>query len=249
MPTTVRLTGVQMVVSRDLDANLPRVIAAIREAAEDGADLVLFPEMSLSGYHGEWEFDHVRDAVRQVEDTIYACKIAAIIGTGWRENESTFIQLRAYDADATLLGTHEKMMPTGVDGQSGDRKFCKPGNDLRTFTWNGITCGMLICNDLWVTPGTGPYPDPRLTYRLGEMDTRIVFHSINSGASEVHRPFHESNQQLRAMESRMYIATANAADKDKRINAASGLVRPDGRWATKASYRGEGRWIADVTID
>jgi predicted amidohydrolase len=81
------------------------------------------------------------------------------------------------------------------------------------------------------------------------MGARVVFHSINSGASDIHRPFHESNQQLRAMESGLYIATANAADMDRRINAASGLVRPDGRWATKVNYRGEGRWIAEVTID
>jgi deaminated glutathione amidase len=248
MSTTLRLCGVQMAVSRELSENLPRVLEHIRNAASDGADIVLFPEMSLSGYHGDWDWDAVQDAVAQVENTIRASGIAAIIGTGWIGDEQ-YIQLRAYGADGSLLGTHEKMMPTGIDGENGDREYCKPGKELRTFQWRGITCGMLICNDLWVTPGTGPYPDPRLTYQLGKMGAQILFHGINSGSSEMHRPFHESNQQLRAIESKLHIATANAACMDNPTNAASGLILPDGSWATKADRQGEGRWFADVTID
>ncbi len=249
MGTTVKLSGVQMVVARDLSENLPRVLDYIRWSAEDGAELVLFPEMSLSGYHGDWDFDAVRKALGEVETTIRECGIAAIIGTGWRDDDGSYIQLRAYDEQATLLGTHEKMMPTGIDGENGDREFCRPGKELRTFEWRGITCGMLICNDLWVTPGTGPYPDPRLTYQLGQKGARIVFHGINSGASDTHRPFHESNVQLRAMESGLYIATANAADMQKRINCASGLVSPNGEWATKVDYQGEGRWLAEIVVE
>ena len=249
MAATVTLCGVQMVVHRDVEQNLPRILEHLRIASEDGADIVLFPEMSLSGYHGDWNWEAVQAAVSDVEQAIRTHNIAAVIGTGWRVDGETFIQLRAYDSSATLLGTHEKIMATGSPDTGGDQQFCKPGSELRTFEWRGITCGMLICNDLWVTPGTGPYPDPRLTHQLVRDGARLVFHAINSGASDIHRPFHESNQALRAMESGLHIATANAALMDRRINAASGLIRPDGTWATKVDYQGEGRWLAEVKFE
>jgi len=249
MPTQVRISGIQMVVDHDLENNLPKIVENIAAAAEDGADIAVFPEMSLSGYHGDYDFDAVKKALDEVVAAIRKHSIAAIIGTGWQEDGESFIQTRAYDSDGTLLGTHEKMMPTGIKGVGGDREFCVPGKELRTFEWKGVTCGMLICNDLWVTPGTGPYPDPRLTYQLGQKGAKIIFHAINSGCSGRHLPFHESNLALRAEESNLYIATANAAGVDCSINCSSGLMPPSGAWATKLDRVGEGRYIAVVNFD
>ena len=244
----VRVSGVQMVVSPDLDANLPKVLASIRVAAEDGADLVLFPEMSLSGYHGNYDFGAVKRALDEVAAAAMKHGIAVIVGTGWRENGEAYIQNRVYASDGVLLGTHEKMVPTGIDGKSGDRAFCVPGKELRTFVWKGITCGSLICNDLWVTPGCGPHHDPRLAYQLGQKGAKIVFHAINSGCGQKHLPYHESNLALRAEESKLTIATANAADMDRPINCSSGVMGPDGEWVTKLDRQGEGRYIATLSI-
>jgi len=244
----VRVAGVQMVVSSDLGANLPRILSYIAEVAEDGADLVLFPEMSLSGYHGTYDFDAVKRALADVRAAARKHKIAVIVGTGWRENGESYIQNRVYDSDGALLGTHEKMVPTGVDGTSGDRAFCAPGKELRTFLWKGITCGSLICNDLWVTPGCGPHPDPRLAYQLGQKGARIIFHAVNSGCGQRHLPYHESNLGLRAEESKVYIVTANAANMDRPINCSSGVMAPSGEWYTKLDRQGEGRYVATVSI-
>ena len=249
MPTVVRLSGVQMVVSRHLQTNLPKILEHIAAAAEDGADLVLFPEMSLSGYHGAFSDEEVSGALDEVSGAAKGRRIAVIVGTGMREDNGTAgvvtrIQNRAYSTQGELLGTHEKMVPT-----SGDREYCTPGEELRTFTWNGITCGSLICNDLWVTPGCGPYPDPRLTYQLGQMGAKIIFHAINSGAGTFHLPYHESNVALRAKESSLYIATANAADMDAAINCATGVMAPHGQWLTRLDRKGEGRYLVELSIE
>lgn len=244
----LRVCGVQMVVSRELDVNLPKILSSIGVAAEDSADIVLFPEMSLSGYHGDYRFDAVKRALRKVSAAAKKSKIAVVVGTGWREDGVAYIQNCAYDADGTLLGTHEKMVPTGIGGKSGDRAFCIPGKQLRTFVWRGITCGSLICNDLWVTPGCGPHPDPRLAYQLGQKGAKIIFHAINSGCGERHLPYHESNVALRAEESKLYIVTANAASMDKPINCSSGVMGPNGEWVTKLDRQGEGRYIAPISV-
>lgn len=244
----VRVSGVQMVVSPNLDANLPIILSHISIAAQDGADLVLFPEMSLSGYHGNYDFEAVKRAVKEVSAAAKKNHIAVIAGTGWREGGEAYIQSRAYDSDGSLLGTHEKMVPTGIDGKSGDRAFCTPGKELKTFVWKGVTCGSLICNDLWVTPGCGPHHDPRLAHQLGQKGAKIIFHAVNSGCGQKHLPYHESNVALRAEESKLYIVTANAASMDGPINCSSGVMGPDGEWVTMLDRQGEGRYIATLSI-
>ena len=247
MAQSFRLAGVQMVVHRELSENLPRILKHVEAAAQDGADLVLFPEMSLSGYHGEFNTEEVNDGLVAVSQAAKEHSIAVIIGTGWRENGETFIQNRVYDEQGELIGTHEKMVPTG-DENGGDRSFCVPGKELRTFQWRGITCGSLICNDLWVTPGCGPWHDPRLVYQLGQMGAKIVFHAVNSGTGQLHVEYHESNLKLRAMESRLHIATANAAFMDP-INCSTGVVSPEGTWLTRLDRVGEGRYLVEISID
>ena len=54
MPRPLRVMGVQMYVSRDIDENLPKILRYIEDAGQV-ADVVLFPEMSLTGYHGEFD--------------------------------------------------------------------------------------------------------------------------------------------------------------------------------------------------
>ncbi|HOE67659.1 MAG TPA: carbon-nitrogen hydrolase family protein [Candidatus Hydrogenedentes bacterium] len=240
MPT-FRVAGVQMAVSPALDENLPRILDHIKTI---DADIVLFPEMSLTGYHGDFSDQAARAAWRAVATACRQHYRAAIVGTGCMQDGATYIQSRIYDGEGELLGTHEKIVPT-----SGDRDFCQPGHELRLFEYRGIPFGCLICNDMWVTPGCGPYPDPRLAYHLGRKGARIIFHAVNSGSSAVHVPYHESNLTLRAMESRVYIVTANAADPNGPVNCATGVVSPEGEWLVRCPRDGDQTFAYDLPIE
>lgn len=238
---TVRVSGVQMAVSRNLPENLEKILQFIEQR---DADFLVFPEMSLSGYHGDFDDEAVRKACRPIAAACRHSYVTAIIGTGAREDGAAYIQSRVYTDNGKLLGTQEKLVPT-----SGDRAFCRPGEELRIFKYGLLTFGCLICNDLWVTPGCGPYPDPRLTYKLGKMGAQVIFHSVNSGSSAMHTPYHESNLALRALESNVYIVTANAADPNGPVNAATGIMSPKGEWLIKVPRTGEHRYAFDIEIE
>jgi len=230
-----------MQVSPKLNDNLAKILEHIRNC---GADFIVFPEMSLTGYHGEFGDKSVRQAWRQIAAACRHSCVTALIGTGCRENGSTYIQTRIYTDEGDLLGTHEKIVPT-----QSDRRFCQPGAELRIHTYKGLDFGCLICNDMWVTPGSGPYPDPRLAYQLGQKGARTIFHSINSGSNPVYTPYHESNLALRAMESRVHVFTANAADPRGPVNAASGVISPEGRWLVQCPREGEHTYVYDYTVE
>ncbi|MCP4645767.1 MAG: carbon-nitrogen hydrolase family protein [bacterium] len=238
---TIRVCGVQMDVSTKLEENLPKILDRIISAE---ADFILFPEMSLTGYHGEFSAKATEAAWVQIAAACRQSYVCALIGTGCKTKEGAFIQTRIYDKAGELTGTHEKLVPT-----SGDREFCRPGEELRVFEDSGLTFGCLICNDLWVTPGCGPYPDPRLAYQLGKKGAQIIFHSANSGSSAVHTAYHESNLALRAMESKVYICTANATAPGGPVNCLSGVMSPEGEWMARCPRDGEHTYVYDIDLD
>ena len=238
---TVRVCGVQMSVSEKLEDNLPRILEYITSV---DADFVLFPEMSLTGYHGDFSAKEADAAWRRIATACRRAYVTAFIGTGCKNHGAIHIQTRIITDEGALLGTHEKLVPT-----SGDRKFCQPGEELRVHEYRGVTFGCLICNDLWVTPGCGPYPDPRLAYQLGQRGAQMIFYSVHSGSSTVHTPYHESNLVLRAMESKLHIVTANAADAKGPVNCATGVVSPEGEWVAQCPREGDQTFTYDIEVD
>jgi len=238
---TVRIAGVQLAVSTKLSENLPKILGHIEQG---DCDFIVFPEMSLTGYHGDFSERETLDAWSKIATACRHAYVTAIIGTGAKADGVTYIQSRIYADTGELVGTQEKLVPT-----SGDREFCRPGEELRVFTHGPLTFGCLICNDLWVTPGCGPYPDPRLAYQLGQRGAQIIFHSVHSGSTRLHAPYHESNLQLRAMESKIHIATANAADPKGPVNAPTGIMSPKGDWLVRCPPTGEHKYVYDIDLD
>jgi len=243
MTQTYRIAGVQMRVDRSIENNAPKIMHYISEAASAGADFVVFPEMALTGYHGEFSQSARDDAMLMVQSQCANLGIAALMGVGDKRDGRTFNSVFVIDDEGAVLGYHDKIVAT-----EGDRKWSTPGEELRTFEHKGLRFGCLICNDLWVTPGCGPWPDPRLTYQLGQKGCKAVFHSINSGRSAAHTPYHESNLVLRARESHFHIATANAARTEEPNNCRSGIVQPDGEWLTAVDRVGEHMYVADIDV-
>ena len=235
---TVRVLGVQMPVSKKLEDNLERILSHLKPT---DADFVLFPEMALTGYHGDFSQKAVERACSQIAEACRHAYTAALIGTGCKNDDGTYIQTRIYGAQGELMGTYEKIMAT-----TKDREFCRPGGELPVFRHAGVNFGCLICNDLWVTPGCGPYPDPRLSYQLAKKGAQIIFHSVNSGASSIHAPYHESNLVLRAMESEVYICTANAATNEGPVNCPSGVMSPEGKWLVQCPRDSEQTYTCDI---
>lgn len=238
---TIRIKGVQMVVGSSKKDNLRRILEHIERS---DADVILFPEMSLTGYNNDFSDARTTEAWKEIAAACRTSYTCAIVGTGARNDDHTYIQSRVYSGEGKLIGTHEKILPT-----ERDREWCFPGEGLSTFDLRGVTCGCLIDNDLWVTPGKGPYPDPRLSYQLGRKGARIIFHSVNSGTNPIYRAFHEANLELRARECNCHIVTVNAAYEEGEANSPSGVVSPGGEWLEKLSTQGENSFTFDLEYD
>jgi predicted amidohydrolase len=246
---SLRVAAAQIPVTRDVDKNLAVILRAIDGAVAAGAEILLTPEGSLSGYTPEFDREKVKKALAKVVQKASDGGLALALGTCLFEPDDgrCYNQIRFYDRSGEFLGFHSKILRCGSlteppRGEIDDYA----ARELSTFEVNGIRVGGLICNDMWGNPACTPMPEPHLSQQLSRLGAKIVFHAINGGrngsewSENVHWPFHESNMRLRAQAGGLWIVSAdNCAPQDIPCSAPSGVLGPDGRWKARAPRQGE----------
>lgn len=131
--------------------NLRRHLEAISQAQSAGARLVVFPELSLSGYllnHG------VAEAAMTVDDPLLAplreasCDLAILVGLPLREAGGGISNAAVLLEGGQVRGIHRKLyLPTY--GMFDEGRFFVAGRRLEPLTCTLGTLGVLICEDAW----------------------------------------------------------------------------------------------------
>ena len=240
-----RLAVVQMTVTPEVEENLKRIARWIERAAKQGADFVLFPEYSLTGSKVRHPQDLIDDALDRIAEACRQNKITALVGTTYQTPAGRENQVRIYTQSGDLLGVQTKIVCTIKDRE--EKEFIC-GKELRTYKHRGLHFGVLACNDLWVSPGCGPYPDPRLSYRLGQKGVDVIFHAVGAASAANYLKFHEGNHIVRAMESGAYIAVANIAGPAREACVTVGVIDPEGEFLVKAPHGRDRMVTTDIVI-
>ncbi len=178
----------------DIDGNLARLRAARAEAAGFGADLVLAPELFLSGYPPE---DLVLKPAFQ-EACRAACEAlardtadggpAVLVGLPWVESGAL------YNAAALLSDGRIEAVRFKVDlpnyGVFDEKRVFRPGPDPGPLAFKGVRIGVPICEDIWgpnpveciaetggeilLVPNASPYERDKLAVRQAIAVARVV---------------------------------------------------------------------------
>jgi predicted amidohydrolase len=137
----------------DLAANLDKHLELINRAAKDGADLVVFPELSLTGY---FLMDLAPTVALQANDDnpVFSAllkasqKIDIVVGFVEEDARHNVYISAAYLALGKTLHVHRKIyLPTY--GMFDDLRFFAAGERVRAFDSRFGRIGLLICEDFW----------------------------------------------------------------------------------------------------
>jgi predicted amidohydrolase len=129
----------------DVDANEARAREAVAGARAAGADLVVFPELQLSGYALS-TVGH--DTSRSAADAAaLADGIAALVCLDERHGPHRF-DSAVYVEDGAPLHVHRKLHLTGYAPFHEDGLF-EQGDSMRAFDTALGRFAVLICNDAW----------------------------------------------------------------------------------------------------
>jgi NAD+ synthase (glutamine-hydrolysing) len=139
----------------DLTGNVQKIIAAIDKARNDGADLVVFPEVATHGYTSQdWfqDSDMVEHSLEPLQSIVPATRgITAIVGTVRPiddKNGRRLFNTAAVIADGELLGFEDKTLLPEYD-VFDDPRYFEPADHRRVFEVNGIKLGVVVCEDFW----------------------------------------------------------------------------------------------------
>ena len=245
----LRVAGAQIAVLGDIDLNAEAIGNGIEFAIDAGADILLTPEGSLSGYMIDFDQARLEKSMADLVDKATRGNLGLALGTCFEEQDGCiYNQIRFYDKEGQILGFHSKILKTTSEAS---RYVSLP---LRTFTFQGVTIGGLICNDMWANPECTVEPDPHLTQQLATMGAKIIFHAVNGGRSNdafmdtIHQ-YHESNLRMRARAGKIWIVTVdNCFPFNLPCAAPGGVLDSSGSWALKAPMQGEQFFVHDIEL-
>ena len=151
MDATIRVTLAQTDVALgDTGANLRSAGTVLAQARDERSDLVVFPELSLSGYSLGRVADDVSMPAADAELAPYLRsedRMGVVVGFPEAGRVHTY-NSAAYVEYGTQRHVHRKLyLPTY--GGFEERKHFSPGQSLRAFDTRAGRIAMLICNDMW----------------------------------------------------------------------------------------------------
>ena len=185
MPGEIKFTLAQINPTvGDLDGNLGKIIRHARAARDDhAADVVIFPELAVSGYPPE-DLLLRRDFLRQCERRLAQLQSAlpdliVIVGHPLLENDKLFNALSVLGGGEVRARYRKRQLPnyTVFD----EKRYFSAGREALVTDIKGIRVGLTICEDLWL-----PAPVKQCVDRGADL---II--SINAS------PFHNEQAFLR----------------------------------------------------
>ena len=271
----MRVAAVQHApVYLDRDATLAKVVALVEEAANEGADLVAFPETYVAGYPSWADFTDASSFDNPIQKAAFAQYVASAVDVGRGDLDSViaasaetgafvylgiverapsggsvYATLAAIHPTDGLVGTHRKLKPT-----YGERLMWADGDGhgLRAHQFGEATVSGLNCWENWM---------PLARTALYAQGTQVHI-ATWPGSPELTRDI----SRFVAMEGRVFVVSSGAVLREEHLPAdlavrdamadahhryASGgsiIVAPDGTVLAEADKHAETIIYADLDL-
>ena len=225
-----------------LDRNLERIRALIVQSTEEGADLVVFPELSATGYPPEDLLLNpvfakeaeagVRDLANSVTDTV------AIVGLPLLTKDlynAAFVL-----ADGKVAATYKKYFLPNY-AVFDEQRYFAPGDDALVLNFDGTHVGVTICEDLWC-PG-GP-----AQWAAVDGSAALI---VNLSGSPYHRGKGQDRERMlsqRATDYGCFVAFCNAVGGQDELvfDGHSLVINPNGQVVARGLQFEEDLLLVDI---
>ena len=152
----VRVAACQIdTVVGDLDGNIERVLDALDEAEGAGADLAVFPELSVTGYPPE---DLLLKPGFIADNLVALEKLASRTGrcaaiVGFVDAQRDLYNAAAVCAFGSVQGVYRKRLLPNYAVFDEQRYFAPGVEKPALFVIGGVRVGVTICEDIWAPTG------------------------------------------------------------------------------------------------
>jgi len=227
----------------DKAENIKKIESQVIRAKRQGAELVIFPELSLTGYT-------MRDQIYELAETIpghsttflekLAKKTGAYIVFGMPElsekTQATVYNTAVLVGPDGFIGKYRKMyLPTHSVFE--EKRYFRPGYQTAVFETELGKIGLIICYDIF-------FPEVSRLTRLKGAQLIVCI----SASPATRRTFFETLTAARAIENTAFLAYVNLVGIEDGLQfwGGSRLVGPNGKTLVQAKYDEEDLVIGEI---
>lgn len=228
----------------DKEHNIKEMEKKIKQAKRKGANLVIFPELALTGYV-------CRDLVYELAEPVpRGPSIRQITDIAKRENVHTIFGMveQSAKASAVLHNTAVLIGPRGFIGKYQkmhlpthsifeEKRYFRQGYQTPVYETNIGKLGMIICYDIYF---------PEITRLMRLKGSQLIV--CISASPSTRREFFEVLTAARAIENTVFLAFTNLVGIEDGLQfwGGSRLITPSGNIIAQAKYDEEDLIVAKI---
>ncbi|MCH7805884.1 MAG: NAD+ synthase [Proteobacteria bacterium] len=178
----------------DIAGNRDLVLAGLKRAAKDGADLVIFPELVITSYPPEDLIlkpafrDEAYQALEMIARATRAGGPALLVGCPAQQNDNIYNALYLLGEGKILHRQLKVHLPNY--GVFDEKRIFSEGPMPEVVPFRGITLGLLVCEDMWyadiaghlkqqgadilIAPHASPFEDAKRDVRIMHAKARVA---------------------------------------------------------------------------
>jgi len=213
--------------------NIRKMATYITKAKKQKADLIIFPELVLTGYT-------IRDRIYELAETIPGPSTRKVENLAKLHNINIIYGMpeKSAKANAVIYNTAVLTTPKGTFGYYRkmylpthsvfeEKRYFRQGYESPTFATPIGKIGLIICYDIF-------FPETARLLRLKGTELIVCI----SASPAVRRSFFETLTAARAIENTVYVAYVNLVGVEDGLQfwGGSRLIAPNGRILSQAKY-------------
>jgi len=229
----------------DLRGNASLILGYARRAVDKGAELVIFPELAVTGYPPEdllLKPAFIADNLQILTELSAEIKgITAVVGFVDR-GEGSIWNAAALIHEAAVSGVYHKMNLPNY-GVFDEKRYFTPGDSPLNFVLKDVTMGLGVCEDIWTPHGPA---------RLQAMCGASVIVNINASPYNMEKAaMREQMLRERAVDNDVHIVYNNmVGGQDELVFDGRGfIVGRDGDVLARAKAFEEDLLVYDLEIE
>ncbi|MGF3521935.1 MAG: carbon-nitrogen hydrolase family protein [Candidatus Bathyarchaeia archaeon] len=244
MKEKIKLALIQMSTQRaNKKANLKKIETLTAKAKTHGADIAIFPELSLTGYVTRDQLYELSETIpgpttQKIEEFTRKTGLHIIFGMPElsEKTKATLYNTAVLVGPEGFIGKYRKMyLPTHSVFE--EKRYFRAGYEAATFDTTIGKIGLCICYDLF-------FPEVTRLTRLKGAQLIVAI----SASPAVRRNYFEIITAARALENTAFLAYVNLAGVQEGLQfwGGSRLISPTGDVIAKAKYDEEDFVICEV---
>ncbi|MEE3003478.1 MAG: nitrilase-related carbon-nitrogen hydrolase, partial [Pseudomonadota bacterium] len=177
--------------------NLAKIISAISEAKTKKVDVILFPELCLTGYppndilFRKSYQSQIFNAIQRIQELAH--DIVVLVGHPFFSNDKIYNSASVIAGGKVIL-RHDKIMLPNRE-VFDEKRYFFAGEDVKSFYIKNTKCALVICEDIW---------HESVNLKIKKLKPELIF-CINASPFQIGK----LNQRIKIIKNACSIHSAN----------------------------------------